>query len=826
MTRMLCSLLVALACVLTLGSCSLFDSDERVGPGDPDTATSETGVLDAEDELLAESDNLAQSGSEEAASGESEGESFSDSSDEDADESVAAAEESLDEELSDSELDEKPSNTNASQVDQNLAENELDDLDEEGDTAAPGAKVADADLEDDGNFLDADVKEKDEFALDAEPPATETLTAPPGTSGSPSDFVTAPVVSSSSYNNEVTNLEYKAFENGGTVVIETASPASYQVNEDPNLNQVIISLDGVGLPERFKRPYITKDFRQDIATINGYTDEGTGAARFVIQLKRPIKPVIQKEGSSILVMTGSGSPMVAQSSEGSMDQLSAQNSLDVQAAGDSEIRIEDQVYSMNDPNNSSLKSAFGNVDKSGVQLNNGKFTGDKINVEYTDTDIRTIIDMIADRSGVNLIMDDEVEGRTSVRLRNVPWDQALLVTLRSKGLGYVKQGNVLRIAKQQTLSNEAQAISNQIKSEREAQLLSGGIKVKYIAVSYANVNELATKLKDFKSKEGQIAFDDRTSSLVITDYGEYIERIEELVKALDTAPMQVEIAAKLVEAREQFIREAGINWDIGGADMAMGAQTGRIQSALGGGGANPAQGFTLDLTFGTFDILGDLSAALSLYENQNKIKVLSQPRIVTMNKIKASIEQTTQIPIETVITQPNQPPQITYTFQDLKLSLGVTPQITFKGDVILEVELRREFPGSEAKNGQRELNKRLAKTTVMVKNGLTAVIGGIYQMDDTDIDRGIPVLKDIPLIGYLFKQISVEKSKNELLLFLKPKVLKETEGTMVSTVAPAASFDPFEELSVDEGANKTTNDDADDEAFKESDVEEEETETL
>jgi type IV pilus assembly protein PilQ len=367
-------------------------------------------------------------------------------------------------------------------------------------------------------------------------------------------------------------------------------------------------------------------------------------------------------------------------------------------------------------------------------------------------------------------------------------------------LGYVKQGSVLRIAKQETLSKEAQAVSNQIKNEKQAKLLSGGIKVKYIPVSYAKVSELAGKLKDFTSIEGKIAFDDRTSSLVITDYGEYIDRIVELVKALDTAPMQVEIESKLVEARETFIRESGINWDINGQPFPFGDQSSTINSSLGGN--IPDNGFSLDLNIGTFDIFGDLTASLAVFESDNKIKVLSQPRIVTMNKVAAEIRQTLQVPIQRAVITPTGPPIITFELLDVNLGLKVTPQITFKGDVILEVDVKRDFAGAQNVDGSRELNKRSATSTVMVKNGKTAVIGGIYQLDDGDIETGIPLLKDIPLLGNLFKQNRKEKIKSELLLFLKPKILREVDGPLVSQSSSGGSaqtYDAFEELSLDEG---------------------------
>ncbi len=837
MTRMLCKALLVIMITSMIGGCSLFsgDSDSGVGADFDTESVSGDIVLDTEDEMLAETGDLLEGAEEdfggdgfaneevslEADSGQSAldnefeaaqlggGDDFADDDfgagddfgdDLGGDEFAASddfggdefANESFDDESFDDEFADEGfevSSTNKAQVDQQLAEDELGGFD-------------------DFSEFEEETPLQDEFAFEAEPIVDEPVAGP---------VVDVPQTVSDS-GNQITNLEYKAYENGGTVVIETTSPAQYQKIVDPELNQVIIQVDDVFLPERFKRPYVTKDFKQDIATINAYAD-ATGAARFVIQLKRPIEPAIQQEGNSILVMTAGGVPMQqagADPLEGSgpdeqpLDQLVSENQMDIPedqaggaAGGGMQVGVRTSrggVSPANGMPSSSLEQSFGGLEKSGLALNAGNFAGEKINLEFVDEEVRTIIEVIAELSGVNLIMDKEVEGKTSIKLRDVPWDQALLVLLRSQGLGYVKQGSVLRIAKQATLSQEAQAVSNQIKSEKQAKLLSGGIKVKYIPVSYAKVSELAGKLKDFTSSEGKVAFDDRTSSLVITDYGEYIDRIADLVRALDTAPMQVEIEAKLIEARETFIRESGINWDIGGQPFPFGDQTGTISSGLSGNLAS--NGFSLDLNIGTFDIFGDLSAALAVFESDDKIKVLSQPRIVTMNKVPAEIKQTLQVPFQQTTVAVSGPPVVTFELLDVVLGLKVTPQITFKGDVILEVEVNRDFAGAQNQDGSRELNKRNAKSTVMVKNGKTAVIGGIYQLDDGDIETGIPLLKDIPLLGNLFKQNREEKIKSELLLFLKPKILREIDGPMVTKrgePAAGANYDAFEELSLDEG---------------------------
>lgn len=820
MTRMLCSLLLFVLISIQVTSCSLFNSSEEKSSSAEileEGATTDTlldpDAIDSELEDLAQSESFDDGSStdfpEQSPSQFDSADSFS--ADEPSDDFDDFAAETVSDPMSednfaaefeaaefggdfeDTQEGVAFSSTDESQVDPMLATDELNEFSD----------------------FDADA---DQFVMDAHPIQDDDfMSMEPQTTGAVSS-------AAMTADNQITNLGYKAYENGGTVVIDTASPAIYNVTTDKNLNQIVVQIDNVILPQRFKRPYITKDFKQDIATINAYQETGSNSAKVVIQMKRPVEPVVQKEGNSILVMTTVGDDPMAvagnQVGEESLGDLVSNNQIDMSAVSTSSNQTATNLNTQSSVSQSVLNQGVSGSDglmrnsllespsSNSLALGGSGYTGEKVSLEFTDTDIRTIIEVIAEKSGVNLIMDNDVGGKTSMRLRNVPWDQALVVMLRSQSLGYVKQGNVLRIAKQATLSKEAADVSAQIKNEKEAQLYSKGIKVKYIPVSYAKVESLAAKLKEFISKDGKIAFDERTSSLVITDYPEFIDRVRELVKALDTPPMQVEIAAKLVEAREEFMREAGINWDTTGSPFNAGSgRTGQINSSLSGG---PDSSFSLDLSVGTFDIFGDLSASLGLFEQQSKVKVLSQPRIVTMNKTKASIKQTTQIPIQTIMPSLGvgaQPiPNITY--QDLTLSLDVTPQITFKGDVILEVELQREFPGSAAENGQVEINTRSAQTTVMVKNGKTAVIGGIYQLDDIDRDSGIPWLKDIPLVGYLFKQIETVKNKNELLLFLKPKILKEAQGSVLgqSKVAPADSFDAFEELSIDEGSIEATGD--------------------
>ena len=753
MTRMLVILLSLLLLSTNFIGCSSTDSSSSEQVEDIDTDADD--LLDAEDEMLDESEDLAENDinadDDDFGEDEEDDEEFADE-----DSSFADTDEDEDDELNDNDFedeydeDEFVSASNDSEVDQNLLNDEL------GDSAA------------DTSFLS-----------DAQEPVDNVFTEPIIETVERSDYV--------STGNQVTNLEYKSFENGGTVIIETESPARFQKIVDTQTNQVIIQVNGASIPPQFQRPYITKDFKQDIAAINAYP-EGDGA-RFIIQMKRPVDPAVVQEGNAILVLTSQVIP-------GSLAKVD-------NPASDPRVIVHEEKLGTDamTPMQTSVPSISvdnGQASAAEPVAEKVQFTGTPISVEFIDEEVRTIIEVIAEKSGVNLIMDSDIQGKTSIRLRDIPWDQALMVLLRSQGLGYVREGSVLRVAKQETLSQEASDISKKLESERKARLLAGGIKVKYIPVSYGKVSELAEKVQPFLSEEGKIAYDDRTSSLVVTDYGEFVSRIEELVKALDTQPMQVQIESKLVEARESFVRESGINWNFNGQPVSVGAQTLTPRGSLAAPAGNIG-GLSLDLSIGTFDIFGDLTAALKIFEDENKVQVLSQPRIVTMNKVKASIEQTTQIPIN-VTTILNGQETATVQFQDLTLGLSVTPQITFNGDVILEVDLRREFPGVLASDGNRELNRRRAQTTVMVKNGKTAVIGGIYQVDTANIENGISGLRDIPLLGNLFGTRQKERNKNELLLFLKPKILKDTDTNSMAIAPVGGGGDQtFDELNLDEG---------------------------
>ncbi len=409
-----------------------------------------------------------------------------------------------------------------------------------------------------------------------------------------------------------------------------------------------------------------------------------------------------------------------------------------------------------------------------------KFTGRKINIEAQDEDIKNVFKLIAEESGANLVLDEKVTGNVTVKLRQVPWDQAMTVVMKSKALGYVREGNVLRIAPLDQLKKESD-MAHDLADSREKM---DPLKVKVIPVSYANVDDLAKQAEKFLSARGKVVSDNRTSSLVITDTAETTDRIVRLIKTLDVPPDQVLIEGKIVEAQEQFRRNIGVKWSGGGSPTQistnkLGLPVNVTPSLSVTPSTDAITGLNFDMKVGTLDVLGDLSASLALFESDNLVKVVSSPRIVAMNKERAAINQVLQQPIETVtVSTTGAPTQKSIRYEPAELKLEVVPQITADGSVIMEMEVKREFFGA-IEAGNRPKNTRQAKTKVIVRSGQTAVIGGIFDNQETVGEQGVPWLRKLPLIGWLFKYKSTTKDKNELMIFLTPRILSRSETTEV-----------------------------------------------
>lgn len=579
----------------------------------------------------------------------------------------------------------------------------------------------------------------------AEEPAPE-IAATPEPEPIPEPEVAAPVHDIVN----ITNIRFKTNDNGGTVIVDADGPVEYTTRKNEANNQLVIEIPNSKLPKKLKRPFNTRDMAGLFGSIDAYQNEGSTTSRIVLQLRDGVsEPVVQNEGNSLLLIASN--PIRDEGTEGRGSVASGEPAVSGAEAGTQTI----------------LSSASLEEFLSGTT----QFYGKKISIETSEMDIREVFKFLSEESGVNLVLNDSVKGTISLKLRQVPWDQALVMIMKTNKLGYTRSGDVLRIAPLVDIrAEEEDAV--RLAASRKAQV---PLKVRVIPISYAKVDDIAAQVRTFLSERGKVVAETRTSAVVVSDLDENIERVMKLIQSIDVPPAQVLIEGKVVEASDEFQRTIGVNWGLSGKTVRSGnlrSLTSMSVSPGSGGG----QSFRLNFSLGTIDVLGDLTASLQLFETTGQLKVLSSPRILTLHNEPAEINQTTQLPIVTSTKDAagNTTPNVT--FKDISLKLAVTPQITNDGGVIMQVDVMREFPGPVADQTTQtpSVNSRKAKTKVLVRNGQTAVIGGIYQNDESVGETKVPWFGDIPVLGWMFKSRNEITKKNELMIFLTPRILNQS----------------------------------------------------
>jgi len=378
-----------------------------------------------------------------------------------------------------------------------------------------------------------------------------------------------------------------------------------------------------------------------------------------------------------------------------------------------------------------------------------------------------------------------VTGKVTLRLINVPWDQALDIILQSKQLDMARQGNIVRI---DTTANFAKERDDKKKAKDALSALLP-MHTLLLPVSYATASDMKSRLDSFLSKEGKITVDDRTNTLLVQDHTEPLERIRQLAHTLDTQTPQVLIEARLVEARTSFSKTIGIQW--GGAfnPNPTGLFFPNTFGVRGGNGALPTgprgspddnlavnlpgpSVSSLALFLGNLGNTLDLDARLGALETTDEIKVVSSPRIATLDNKPARISQGAKIPfLSTSAGGTNTQ------FVDATLDLNVTPHITADKSVFMTVTVRNNRPGTIAVGGQPSIDIAEANTEVLVKDGDTTVIGGIYVVNNSKSIQGVPGLSKIPFLGFLFRATTTSEDRRELLVFLTPRIITRSQAT-------------------------------------------------
>jgi len=415
------------------------------------------------------------------------------------------------------------------------------------------------------------------------------------------------------------------------------------------------------------------------------------------------------------------------------------------------------------------------------------YTGEHISLDFNDAEMGNILRLIAEVSGLNVIAGDEVKGKITIRLRDVPWDQALDVVLMTKGLGFARMGDVLRIAPIEVLRQEEEARLQERRSKEKLE----DLVMRLVPVNYAGVDEAQKLVAKTLSARGSVMVDKRTNTLIIKDIVATVDEAEALVKSIDTQTPQVLIESKIVEANDDFERALGTRWNAsknpappGDPDRTAGitwtdgysGTTGedlvdRTNKAIVNNPINIDPTGVLSLGAWVLGDHFDINVEIQAAENNSLVKVISSPRVVTMDNRTAKIEQGLSIPFQsyednTVKTE----------FVDAVLSLEVTPHITADRSVIMNVLVTKDAPGATyGRSESPSIHKNHVETESLVKDGQTLVLGGVYQIDDTESGTRVPFFHTIPIMGNMFKSNDTRKKRNELLIFISPSILDVNE---------------------------------------------------
>lgn len=418
-----------------------------------------------------------------------------------------------------------------------------------------------------------------------------------------------------------------------------------------------------------------------------------------------------------------------------------------------------------------------------------KYSGEILSMKFKDADLRDVILYLADFAGLNVVFDPEVRGTVTVDLKDTPWDQALDIILRINKMGKTLEGNVLRIAPTAVLTREKE----EERRLKETEVLAGPMVVKTFTLSYSRASEVEGLLRSKMSERGEMIVDERTNTLIITEVRDRMEVLERLINVFDTATPQVSIEARIVEATSTFIRNLGVQWGfrgindpfygnqtslqfpnktlVDGALIPQGIVTKGVGGPLGGYGINlPAPAFTTAVGLSMANVLDTfrIDMALTALETSGEGRIISAPKVTTQNNQEAEIIQGRQIPVQTVANF-----TVTTRYVNAALELRATPQITAEGTIIMYIEIRNNAADfANLVNGIPPITTQSAQTTVMVPNGGTTVIGGIYRTEDSITREKVPLLHKIPILGNLFKSFARTKQTRELLIFITPRIIR------------------------------------------------------
>lgn len=402
-----------------------------------------------------------------------------------------------------------------------------------------------------------------------------------------------------------------------------------------------------------------------------------------------------------------------------------------------------------------------------------KYSGKPISLDLLDADLRNVLRLIADVTGSNIVIEPDVAGRVTLKVEQVPWDQVLDMVLAMNNLGMEQRGSVIRIAKTAKLKDEMNQQYEEIKARQELMEAAkdvGELTTEYLTVNYAPPTEMAGRINEIKSEKAKLSIDERTNLIIYTDYPTRIATAKQLLKRLDKPIPQVMIEARIVTMDDSVVRNLGIQWNYGLSYPGTSPRDWAINWISDAAGT--AFGWNLGTVIGS--TLVNLDLNIAALETTNRSKVLAAPKVLTMNNVKAVISQGNQIPYRQQSAA--DAGVVSTVFKDALVELQVTPHITPDGKVRMEIEAKQDEPSPNPDladpDGQPAIATRKIKTELLVADGCIVVIGGVMRDTQGKAVNTTPGLGNIPILGRLFKAESQTRTRQELLIFISPKIVE------------------------------------------------------
>ncbi|MBL8281088.1 type IV pilus secretin PilQ family protein [Acinetobacter junii] len=575
-------------------------------------------------------------------------------------------------------------------------------------------------------------------------------------------LISNPTVATRQVQQGVSNIGFQRGNQGEGLVVIDLLGGNTPVDVQQQGSKIVVRTLGNKIPTHLARRLNTNDFATPVASVDAYNDKGNGV-------------------------------------------------ITIQSAGSYEY----MAYQAENKLTISLKRP---EDKSPAKAKAQTYTGNKISLDFQDIEVRRVLQLLADFTGINMVAADTVQGNITLRLKDVPWDQALDIVLKTKNLDKRRNGNVIWIA----------PVSELIKAEEEeAKAIAQSVKLaplqtEYIRLSYAkaaDIEKLITQGKNSSnnnnssgmanndtladgllSPRGTVSTDPRTNTVIINDTSQKIDQIRKMVDLLDVSVKQVMIEARIVSASTDFTKEMGVKWGVlsqgitnnsnllvGGSDTTLwNLREPEKDSETGGYKYTIERPDNLNVDLGATAVgasriafglisLSDfmLDLELSAVQADGYGEVISTPKVMTADKQTAKIESGSQVPFSSSTgTGANATPKIE--FKDVVLSLDVTPSITPDGKVQMNLDIKKDSIAGVTPQGQFYFNKNMVNTNVLVNNGETVVLGGIFEQENLNKQTKVPFLGDLPYVGKLFRRESKQDNKRELLIFVTPRIVNDT----------------------------------------------------